>query len=118
MEYGFVLKLNFSVYGSIQGSGEGLVTQSQSRSEVTKVTNLKLSDDDIFPHEVRDEVSDEVSDGYEEEEEGRACLNLDTPPETKYFYLNSNAQRIRILTSENPTQRSTFFLKVIFNNPY
>ena len=90
------------------------MAQSQSRSEVTKVTNLKLSDDDIFPHE----VSDEVSDGYEEEEEGRACLNLDTPPETKYFYLNSNAQRIRILTSENPTQRSTFFLKVIFNNPY
>ena len=85
----------------IPGSGEGVVAQSQSRSEVTRI---KLSDEDIFPVQM---TSDEVSDlsAVEEEEEGRACLNLETPPETKYFYLNSNAQRIRILTSENPTQR-------------
>ena len=78
------------------------MAQSQSRSEVTRI---KLSDEDIFPVQMTsDEVSD-LSAVEEEEEEGRACLNLETPPETKYFYLNSNAQRIRILTSENPTQR-------------
>ena len=87
----------------IPGSGEGVVAQSQSRSEVTRI---KLSDEDIFPVQMTsDEVSDLSAVEEEEEEEGRACLNLETPPETKYFYLNSNAQRIRILTSENPTQR-------------
>ena len=83
-------------------------------NNVNDVQNRVINDEDPFskPNFVNDsevnidyEREAEKEEASDEGNEKEACLKLDTPPETKYFYLNSNAQKIRILTSENPTQR-------------
>jgi hypothetical protein len=33
------------------------------------------------------------------------CLTEEEAPEVKYFYLNQNPEAVKILTSDNPTQR-------------
>ena len=37
--------------------------------------------------------------------QGGRCLTEEAEPEVKYFYLNQNPEEVKILTSDNPTQR-------------
>jgi len=70
----------------------GLVLPFASVTGDISSSAYKNLDDEIYEYDDFDTDSDR-------------CIQLDQPPETRYFYLNSNAEKMRILTSENPTQR-------------